>query len=76
MHKTVNAPHGHLTHNGITLFLQQEAYIANAEHYTADAFDADGNDYEITWPITHTNISECEDESLACDWKIFTVRKL
>jgi hypothetical protein len=53
--------------------LEQDAYIYGYCYYTACAVDALGNDYCFKWDIIN---HECEDQSEACDWDEFTVKKL
>lgn len=58
-------------HNGKTITLIQDAYADGGidhTYYTAAAEDADGNQYQVNWTITHPDFESLEDESEACDW--------
>ncbi len=69
---------GTVNFNGIEIVIMQQPYISDYCHhhgqfYTATGQDAIGNNYEIAWPVIN---EDCEDESEACDWDDFKVRKL
>jgi hypothetical protein len=62
-----------IIYNDIELKLNQLPYIYTDELYRACALDKDENEYIITWSITNP---ECQDESEACDWDNYRVRKV
>lgn len=65
-----------LNHNGKTLTIQQDAYLAGTNEapvYQARATDEAGNNYTVTWQ-PYDNLSEIEDGADACDWERYTVR--
>ena len=65
--------YGTLNHKGKTLTLMQDAYLDTDNFYTAHAIDDDDNDYQIFWEIiTH----DCDDQSDACNWNDYSVKKL
>jgi|GEM_PF-3175229 hypothetical protein len=47
--------------------------LINPSVYFASAIDEENNEYEVKWLVTN---EEAEDESDACDWNDYTVRKL
>lgn len=69
------------TPEGKSLWLIHDAYVTDDgngdPYYTAVALDVDGNDYDITWQIKllGTEYDECDDESDACDWTLYTVTR-
>ncbi len=70
--------HGTIYYDGMELTLTQQPYADNSwvyhtVGYFANAVDVNGNEYEIFWRITN---EFAEDESDACDWTKFMVRKL
>ena len=71
-------PHGNINHNGRTIPLTQEAYLAgtdDAPRYEAMAEDDAGNTYRVTW-TPYENYKElfaAGDESDCCDWSSYTV---
>ena len=72
--------HGTVNHNGITIYLTQDAYCFNDGVYAAAGKDVAGNVYEVRWNTTQAWDDACEaakngditgfveDESHACDW--------
>jgi len=59
------------------LYLTQQPYIELGDVYRATAIDTENNVYEIEWDIKDDfDPSTDEDESDACDWNKYTVRKL
>lgn len=72
--------YGYVEYKGIKLKLNQQPYLDTKvlyediyNGYFSIATDEENNDYQIFWEITN---DECEDESCACDWSKFEVRKL
>ena len=65
---------GTVEHNGEKLWLTQQAYVTYGGTYQAAAIDSEGNDYTVTWD-TVEGWEQCEDESEACDWSVYTVTK-
>lgn len=67
---------GSVEFEGRDLWLQQEPY-ADGNHdepyYSCHACDDAGDDYMIRWPVIDIDAA---DESDACDWDDYTVRKL
>ena len=65
-------------YNGNTLTLIQLPYAdsdftrGGKSVYRAKAEDCEGNEYTVTWD---TIDDDCEDESDACNWDDFTVRR-
>jgi hypothetical protein len=77
---TIEQDHGTVQYKGLTLTITQVAYIdrefatgIERDVYRAHAVDADGADYKVTWEITNP---DADDTSDACDWTVYTVRKL
>jgi hypothetical protein len=73
--------YGHVIHEGITIYLKQDAYLANDSMmlgnagYFASGEDEEGNQYTICWEIKQFDEPQDDtDESEACDWDVFTVR--
>lgn len=64
------------TTTGELLALIQQPYIKSYygyNFYCAQAIDKFENNYEICWQVINSN---CEDESDACNWESYIVRKL
>lgn len=63
-----------LTHLELTSdpFIRKHPY-REEDVYCAWAEDSDGYEYRILWDIINP---DCEDESEACDWTIYTVERL
>ena len=62
------------------LILTQVAFIdrdfakgLERDVYRAHAVDSDGADYMVTWEITNP---DADDDSDACNWDMYGVRKL
>lgn len=77
-------PFGLVDYGYDTLYLTQDPYIDSREIvsfsgtytkniYTAHAIDHQGEDYKIIWEIIDEN---AEDESDACGWDEYTIKKL
>ena len=74
----IDKDNGTVTHDGMTLWLRQQAYLAGPHgdaYYTAHAVDASGDRYVVRWEILEGR-EECEDASDVCDWDDYTVREL
>lgn len=79
--------YGTVEFNGATLTLTQQPYMDRVmrtdsqgrhdyECYTAHATDADGNEYVVEWRIRPEWMDgDRDDESTACDWSEYAVRK-
>ncbi len=68
--------YGTVQYKGLELTLMQQPYIEGSfvnPAYWAYAIDDDEGEYEIKWKITNP---DCIDESEACDWTKYQVRKL
>lgn len=84
--------YGTVNYNGVKLELNQLPYadtdfstqyeevdsqgysrLVNPTAYFADAEDSEGNLYVVKWRIIDEH---CDDESNACNWEDYTVRKL
>jgi hypothetical protein len=64
---------------GKKLELMQNAYVDGTSenvHYTARAVDSEGNEYKVTWEITHPDFAMLGDESDACNWDEYEVTKI
>lgn len=81
-----NTNFGTIKHEGKTLTLTQQAYVAGTTqrpHYEAAAVDAAGNEYRVRWSLKPALIAESgdavpmdqwpEDESDCCDWSKYEV---
>lgn len=60
--------------DGVQVTLQQQAYISDCgNQYKALGVTGNEEDCMVSWDIIDT---DCDDESNACDWNEFTVRKI
>jgi hypothetical protein len=59
---------------GFIVVMQQPYLAGDSEpYYTAIGKDSDGVEYVIEWPAV--DLSQ-EDESEACDWNVYKIRRL
>lgn len=74
--------HGKVYYNKKELALTQEAYLDGMEgenYYSALAIDEIGNEYVVKWEIKEeyfNNLDALEDESDACDWEKYKIKRL
>lgn len=74
---------GTVAYKDMALKLVQQAHVADdGFKYQAIAVDDDEQEYLVTWPVKDFYLDSDEefplpeDESEACDWHVYTVRKL